>query len=112
MKKHRLDWGTQIYRLFLLSMMFGVLWVKEYLWSAFILAFLLFLGDAFIIPFLQIASNLPDGSSAPRRTKTPRRTIPSPPSPTDQDESGPQPQGGEDFREPMPSRSSPRRRGT
>ena len=112
MKKKNLEWGTRLYRLFLLSIMFSVLWVKEYLWSAFILALLLFLGDTFIVPMLQVVSNMPPDYSAPRRTKSPRPTTPSSTARTNEDAASPPAGGGDDFREPMPGRSSPRRKGS
>jgi hypothetical protein len=110
MKTKNHEWATHIYRLLLLSIMFGVLWVKEYLWCAFIMAMLLFLGDAFIIPMIRIATNLPPEYSAPRRSKTPKQ--PNPPPSSGEDDSGPEAGGSDDFREPMPGRTSPRRRGS
>jgi hypothetical protein len=44
--------GRRLYRIFLLSVLFAVLWVKGYLWSAFILALLLYLYDTIVIPAL------------------------------------------------------------
>ena len=44
--------GGRLYRIFLLSILFGVLWVKAYLWTAFIFALLLYLYDAIVIPAL------------------------------------------------------------
>jgi hypothetical protein len=111
MRRNNHEWGTHLYRLFLLGIMFGVLWKKEYLWSAFVIALLLFLGDTLIIPALQIASNMPPENPAPRRPKSRRQTLPPSP-PTDEDADGPAAGGGDDFREPMPGRPSPRRKGS
>ena len=45
MKRVSDESGSLLYRLFLLGIMFGVLWLKEYLWTAFVMALLLYLGD-------------------------------------------------------------------
>lgn len=112
MKKQHLDWGTHIYRLFLLSIVFGVLWVKGYLWWAFTMALLLFLGDTCISPMLRIAASMSPDDSAPRRAKSPRQTIPPSPARTNEDAASSPARGGDDFREPMPGRSAPRRKGS
>jgi hypothetical protein len=46
--------GRRLYRIFLLSILFGVLWVKGYLWTAFVIALLLYLYDAIVIPALTV----------------------------------------------------------
>ena len=58
MKKINQQWGSHLYRLFLLVIMFGVLWQKGYLWSAFLMALLLFLADTLFFPIVRIASNM------------------------------------------------------
>jgi hypothetical protein len=106
--------GTRFYRIFLLSLIFGVLWVKGYLWWVFSVALLLYLGDALIIPFISAASEYSRqpspppwqaaGSARQRSAASPARP------PADADAENP---GGsdDDFREPRPSRSAPRRKG-
>jgi hypothetical protein len=63
-----LDPGRRLYRLFLLSIFFGVLWVKGYLWTVFICAILLYLYDAIVIPALATQSiNIPEADEPPSR---------------------------------------------
>jgi hypothetical protein len=62
------DPGRRLYRLFLLSILFGVLWVKGYLWSVFILALLMYLFDAFILTVMASQTiEIPDVEPPPRR---------------------------------------------
>jgi hypothetical protein len=100
MKKYSADLGIRIYRIFLLAIIFGVLWVKAYLWTALILALLLFLGDTLLMPVLRAAATVPTEPTPRRRRRPQRETMPP----------GPAIDGGEDFREPPPSRSAPRKR--
>ncbi len=111
MRKQRQELGAHLYRIALLCIMFAVLWVKEYLWSAFILALLLLLANTLIIPILQLITNMSHEDVAPRRTRTRRSKIPAQPAGTDEEDAGPIDGGEMDFREPMPGRSSPRRKG-
>ena len=111
MKGNNPEWGTQLYRLFLLGIMFGVLWQKGYLWTAFLMALLLYLGDRLVIPMIQIAANMSPEYPAPRRPKSRRRRLPPSP-PMDEDDDGPAAESGDDFREPMPGRPSPGRKGS
>ncbi|SRR5579883_569031 len=46
--------GRRLYRIFLLSILFGVLWIKGFLWTAFIVALMLYLLDTIILPALAI----------------------------------------------------------
>ncbi len=110
MKKKSPDQPNLIYRLFLLSIMFGVLWVKGYLWWAFGIALLLYLGDTFIIPLLVAAMSMPQERPQGRWTKPPRPAKSAPAATADEVQDSPPPAGSDDFREPMPSRSSPRRK--
>ena len=110
MKKKSPDQPNLIYRLFLLSIMFGVLWVKEYLWWAFSIALLLYLLDTFFIPLLMVATSMPRERPEVRWTKPPRPAKSASAAKTDEVEASPPPSGADDFREPMPSRSSPRRK--
>jgi hypothetical protein len=58
--------GRRLYRMFLLSILFGVLWVKGFLWTAFIIALLLYLFDTILIPVLAMQSvELPEPGSEP-----------------------------------------------
>jgi hypothetical protein len=64
--------GHRLYRMFLLSILFAVLWVKGYLWSAFLLALLLLIWDAVVVPVLATEaarSRDPDPPSRPERTR-------------------------------------------
>jgi hypothetical protein len=99
--KTKLDLGPWIYRLFLLSFLFAVLWVKGYLWWVFGIALVLFLSDTVVFPLLSVAVSLP--AMPPARPRKPKGA-------SQAGASGPAP-GSEDFREPRPSRSSPQRRG-
>jgi hypothetical protein len=119
--KNKLNIGTWIYRLFLLSLIFGVLWVKGYLWWVFSIALLLYLWEMLVLPFLSVASQYSSRPSLPPRRPSP---VPRPPAPAKQPSPAPPPQaqeqanaespvaGEDDFREPRPSRSSPRRKGS
>ena len=70
--------------------MFGVLWVKGYLWSAFVIALLLYLGDRLIVPLIQIAANMSPAYPAPRRPKSRRQGgVLHSPVPTDEDDDSP-----------------------
>jgi hypothetical protein len=75
-----LDFGRRLYRLFLLSVLFGVLWVKGFLWSVFVLAIILYLYDTIVIPAL-IAQpiDIPDAEPPSRRRRTPWRGNPEEP---------------------------------
>src|SRR5215471_8437713 len=78
--KKKLDLGLWIYRLFLLSVMFAVLWVKGYLWWAFGIALILYLADTIVFPFLSVAASMPPGTTArPRNAKATRQTSASGP---------------------------------
>ena len=68
-----LDFGRRLYRLFLLSVLFGVLWAKGYLWSVFILAILLYLYDTsrHSGPDQRRPSNIPDAEPPSRRGRAP-----------------------------------------
>lgn len=112
MKKINQQWGTHLYRLFLLVIMFGVLWQKGYLWSAFLMALLLFLADTLFFPIVRLASNVPPEYPAPRRSRQSRQALPPSPAQADADSPNAPAGGGDDFREPMPGRSSPRRKGS
>ena len=99
--KKTLDLGPWIYRLFLLSVLFAVLWVKDHLWWVFGIALILFLAETVVFPLLSVAVSMPVVPPArPRRSKAAPQTGASGPAP-----------GEDDFREPRPSRSSPQRRG-
>src|SRR5438046_7947492 len=63
----QLNIGTRIYRLFLLSLIFGVLWVKGYLWWVFSIALLLYLSDTFLMLFVSAASEYSRQPSRPQR---------------------------------------------
>jgi hypothetical protein len=76
-----LDLGRRLYRLFLLSILFGVLWVKGYLWTSFIFALLLYLYDAIILPSLATQSiELPDVEPPSRRERSRWKWSPDDPS--------------------------------
>jgi hypothetical protein len=71
-----LDPGRRVYRLFLLAILFGILVMKGYLWTAFIFALLLYLFDVIILPVLSIQSfaisdkeEIPDVETPPRRRR-------------------------------------------
>ncbi len=69
-----LDPGRRAYRLFLLAILFGILGMKGYLWTAFIFALLLYLFDAIILPVLSIQSfEIPDKEEIPDEDPPPRR---------------------------------------
>ncbi len=60
--------GRRLYRIFLLSILFAVLWVKGYLWTAFIIALLLYAYEIVIRAALAgQAIEIPDDEPAPRR---------------------------------------------
>jgi hypothetical protein len=99
--KTKLDLGPWIYRIFLLSFLFAVLWVKGYLWWVFWIALVLFLAETVVFPLLSVAVSM---SAVP--VARPRKSKGAPQAGA----SGPAP-GSEDFREPRPSRSSSQRRG-
>ena len=70
--------GRRLYRMFLLSILFAVLWVKGYLWSAFLLALLLYVWDAMVVPVLTMEAarsreteppSRPEPPSLPKRTR-------------------------------------------
>jgi hypothetical protein len=83
-----------VYRLFLLSWIFAVLWVKEYLWWAFSIAALLLLWDGIILPMIAISRSM---NSEPN---VPSQSMPS---------GGSSDEGDPDvWREPKPPRSSSR----
>src|SRR4051794_7908733 len=110
---NHLNLGTRIYRLFLLSFIFGVLWVKGYLWWVFSIALLFYLSDTLLFPMISVASEYSRPSSGPQRLPSwsaeQRSAGPAARPPAD----GENPSGGDDdFREPRPSRSSPRRKGS
>ncbi len=112
MKKNQTELGLRIQRLFLLSIIFGVLWVKEYLWCAFFLAGLLYFGETLIAAMLQAALNASPEPTPRRRTRRQREMMPPTPAWTSEDAEGPPVEGGADFREPPPSRPAPRRKGS
>ena len=56
--------GRRLYRIFLLSILFGVLWVKAYLWTAFLLALMLYFLDSFL-PILAVAMQQAERAPAP-----------------------------------------------
>jgi hypothetical protein len=71
-----LDPGRRVYRLFLLAILFGILVLKSYLWTAFIFALLLYLFDTLVLPVLSIQSvemrdqdEIPDVEPPPRRRR-------------------------------------------
>jgi hypothetical protein len=75
-----LDPGRRIYRLFLLAILFGILGMKGYLWTAFIFALLMYLFDALVVPALSVESfeisdraEAPDAEEIPDAAPTPRR---------------------------------------
>jgi hypothetical protein len=66
-----IDVGRRLYRMFLLAILFGVLWVKGYLWSAFVFALLLYLYDAIIKPARETeAIDLPEPGPPPRKKRS------------------------------------------
>jgi hypothetical protein len=111
MKKNAIDLGTRIYRVFLLAIVFGVLWVKEYLWMAFLLSLLLFLGDTLLMPVLRAAVTVPPAPRPRGRRRPQWEMMPTLPTSPGEEASEPAVEGGEDFREPPPPRrSAPRKR--
>jgi hypothetical protein len=69
-----LDPGRRVYRLFLLAVLFGVLGMKGFLWTAFVIALLLYLFDAIILPVLSFrAIEIPDKEEIPEEETPPRR---------------------------------------
>lgn len=46
--------GRLFYRIFLLSILFGILWVKGYLWTVFIIALLLYLFETIVKPIAEM----------------------------------------------------------
>jgi hypothetical protein len=69
--------------MFLLSILFAVLWVKGYLWSAFLFALLLYVWDAIVVPVLAMEAarnpvpeppSRPEPSSRPEPPSRPERT--------------------------------------
>jgi len=101
-----------VYRLFLLSWIFAVLWVKEYLWWTFTIAGLLLLMHDIILPAAALSKTLETGP----------RTAPSNPMPSSIEtrtwtaSSNPMPSSGgtvddgdpDVWREPKPPRSASR----
>ena len=64
--------GRRLYRIFLLSILFGVLWVKGFLWSAFIVALVLYLCDVIVVPALAMqAIELSESASEPETENEP-----------------------------------------
>jgi membrane-bound metal-dependent hydrolase YbcI (DUF457 family) len=85
-----------VYRLFLLSWIFAVLWVKEYLWWTFTLAGLLLLLSEIILPMAALS-----GTNDSKPMVSPSNPTPS--------SSGSVDDGDPDvWREPKPPRSSSR----
>jgi hypothetical protein len=85
-----------VYRLFLLSWIFAVLWVKEYLWWTFTIAALLLVLSEIILPIAAFSKTI---DSTP--TASPSAPMPS--------SGGSVDTGDPDvWREPKPPRSSPR----
>jgi hypothetical protein len=85
-----------VYRLFLLSWILAVLWVKEYLWWAFTIAAFLLLLDGIILPMIAVSRTI---NSNP--LESPPKSMPS--------ISGNVDEGEPDvWREPKPPRSSSR----
>lgn len=69
--------GRRLYRIFLLAILFGVLWVKGFLWSAFIIALVLYLYDAIVVPALAMqAIELAGSENEPASENEP---VPQPP---------------------------------
>ena len=69
-----LDPSRRVYRIFLLAILFGVLGLKGYLWSAFIFALLLYLFDVIILPVRSMESfEIPDKEERPDVETPPRR---------------------------------------
>ena len=110
MKKDHIDLGIRIQRLFLLSIIFGVLWVKQYLWSAFLLAGLLYFGEGLLAAVVRAAMSVPQDPAPRRRTRSRQEMMPPVPTRTNDDAEEPAVEAGDDFREPPPSRSAPRKR--
>jgi hypothetical protein len=64
--------GRRLYRMFLLSILFGVLWVKQYLWTAFVFALLLYVLDTIVLPALAMEAARvadPEPPSRPERSR-------------------------------------------
>jgi hypothetical protein len=76
-----LDLGRRLYRLFLLSILFGVIWVKGYLWSAFVIALVLYLFDVVVIPARATETiEIPDVEPPSRRERSRWKWRPEDPS--------------------------------
>jgi hypothetical protein len=107
--------STLVYRLFLLSWIFAVLWVKEYLWWTFTLAALLLLLSEIILPTVALAKTLNSDPAVPRSNPVPStKSDPMVPRSNPVPSTG----GGDDdgdpdvWREPKPPRSSSRTKKT
>jgi len=116
MRKQESNWEVTVYRLFLLSILFAVLWAKEYLWTAFCLALLLYVSSLFFIPMLIEMSSMQGRPPIPIPTPEPMPAGPSrqrrsaSPAPAIEEDEEPAAESNDDFREPRPSRSPPRRK--
>jgi hypothetical protein len=110
MKQNQFDLGIRIQQLFFLSIIFGVLWVKEYLWCAFLLAGLLYFWESLLAAAFRAALSSPTQPIPRKRTKPQRQTLPPSIARTSEDEEAPPTSSGDDFREPPPSRSAPKKR--
>jgi hypothetical protein len=84
-----------VYRVFLLSWIFAILWVKEYFWWAFSIAAFLLLWDGIILPMIAISRSM---NSEP--ANAPSKSMPSGGSFDEEDP--------DVWREPKPPRSSSR----
>jgi hypothetical protein len=72
MDDSRIPLGRRLYRIFLLSALFGVLWAKGYLWTIFLLALVLYLIETILLPALEMeaarkAEVEPEPEPPPRR---------------------------------------------
>ena len=110
MKKNQVDLGIRIQQLFFLAIIFGVLWVKGYLWCAFFLAGLLYFGETLLAAAFRAALSVSPEPTPRRRTESQREMMPPTPDRSSEDAGESPADSGDDFREPPPSRSSPRRR--
>lgn len=54
MDEIRVTLGRYLYRIFLLSVLFGILWTKGYLWTVFVFALLLYLFETILKPILEL----------------------------------------------------------
>jgi hypothetical protein len=64
--------SRRLYRIFLLSILFGVLWIKGFLWSAFIVALILYLLDTVVLPALAMqAVQMPEAEDQPEAEPEP-----------------------------------------